>query len=1098
MIDVTKVYMKHGKILKVVHGKINRGNRGTNVIKVISPEPHDSVALIRFRLSNGRYTNSATMNQSSSELITQELYNEFEQAEHANEVLSESDINDIWNGRIYPIPTSVTYIISRLFSESAESLKSSIRFSHADGTITTGDLFELAVYPTITTEDMAEFEEGEELFDQLQDYYQGQVDALLDDYLKRDGSNAWKDAGVGVEPLNMNDNTIENVGLLHVINIQLLGKLLTDIDLDENDLINIRKLIGKENQEIDFTTSSKIKFNVDLDLVNNDVENIKELTASIINATTLNIGTFNITSLNVNDLTVNEILLDGVDLDTRIGESETEITKIKDGTTIVKKAEQDKEGNDIVDTYAKKDDLTTVYKASGSLTAAELVAGLLIDSNEGNVYNINEEFTTADDLFKEDDGLTFPAGTNVAVVKVGEIYKFDILTGMVDLSPYQEKTDTDLETTEKDIVPAINEVKSIADSKDVNLLEGVIVDGETLTIDGDKKVTIPVADDTGGSETDGLFTHEEKTKLAGVEDSADANVIEEVQVDGTPLTITEKSVNVDLSGKVDKVEGKELSDNNYDDTDKNKVDLIDITQAIDLDKATTKQLLTALAIEAPTSPAEGDIYYNTTEKKLFTYDGTGWMDSRDPEINVLYIHSSGVYVWHNNDLLNVTKHNDLDGRDEADAHPISSITGLAEALEQALQINIETVGYDSINEQPDVAEPDPDTLYIVDVEGTPTFFVWNSELEAWGDPVPINIDLTDYLKKDLSEETEKTGALHDLDKFFINDSNDTNNPKHILLSTLIAHLDIPSDVGDLTDNEDKLGDKNVQSDWEQVTDTEDDFIKNKPSNAVPTGVGETDGFMSHEDKAKLDGVEENANAYSLPVASATRGGVKADARSTETDTVEVKVGTDEKLYVPTYPIDTGEDNVLEGVKVNGVALNIDIDKNVDIPLVVPTGEGQKDGAMSHADKLKLDGVEAGAEVNVQSDWEQATDTEADFIKNKPDLDTKADINPSSQIKDANYTLDDGDEGTVILAGHTSDAVKITIPTHATHAFPKDTEIAIVKYDAGDVTIGTADGATLNGEAYTTTFALDDKYDSLALKKVADNEWIMIGSFEEVE
>ena len=42
-----------------------------------------------------------------------------------------------------------------------------------------------------------------------------------------------------------------------------------------------------------------------------------------------------------------------------------------------------------------------------------------------------------------------------------------------------------------------------------------------------------------------------------------------------------------------------------------------------------------------------------------------------------------------------------------------------------------------------------------------------------------------------------------------------------------------------------------------------------------------------------------------------------------------------------------------------------------------------DGLMSAEDKIKLDGIEEGAEVNVQSDW-NITDTSSDaYIKNKP-------------------------------------------------------------------------------------------------------------------
>lgn len=45
----------------------------------------------------------------------------------------------------------------------------------------------------------------------------------------------------------------------------------------------------------------------------------------------------------------------------------------------------------------------------------------------------------------------------------------------------------------------------------------------------------------------------------------------------------------------------------------------------------------------------------------------------------------------------------------------------------------------------------------------------------------------------------------------------------------------------------------------------------------------------------------------------------------------------------------------------------------------------RDGLMSALDWQKLDGIESGAEVNVQSDWNQSTNTADDYIKNKPTI-----------------------------------------------------------------------------------------------------------------
>lgn len=65
------------------------------------------------------------------------------------------------------------------------------------------------------------------------------------------------------------------------------------------------------------------------------------------------------------------------------------------------------------------------------------------------------------------------------------------------------------------------------------------------------------------------------------------------------------------------------------------------------------------------------------------------------------------------------------------------------------------------------------------------------------------------------------------------------------------------------------------------------------------------------------------------------------------------------------------------------------------------------GLMSSTDKTKLDGIASGAEVNVQSDWNQSTSTADDYIKNKPTIptdlsDLNNDMNVSDFPNDAGY------------------------------------------------------------------------------------------------
>ena len=50
---------------------------------------------------------------------------------------------------------------------------------------------------------------------------------------------------------------------------------------------------------------------------------------------------------------------------------------------------------------------------------------------------------------------------------------------------------------------------------------------------------------------------------------------------------------------------------------------------------------------------------------------------------------------------------------------------------------------------------------------------------------------------------------------------------------------------------------------------------------------------------------------------------------------------------------------------------------------ISAASGSSEGSMSSAHYTKLEGIAAGAEVNVQSDWNQSTTTADDYIKNKP-------------------------------------------------------------------------------------------------------------------
>ena len=103
------------------------------------------------------------------------------------------------------------------------------------------------------------------------------------------------------------------------------------------------------------------------------------------------------------------------------------------------------------------------------------------------------------------------------------------------------------------------------------------------------------------------------------------------------------------------------------------------------------------------------------------------------------------------------------------------------------------------------------------------------------------------------------------------------------------------------------------------------------------------------------------------------------------------------------------------------------------------------GLMSASDKEKLDGIQSGAEVNVQSNWTQTTTTADDYIKNKPTKlsDFTNDLNiPTYGLSINGHTV------SIVENGGTS---SVTVPDEDTKYTPAS---AAPKMD-GTATVGTS-------------------------------------------
>ncbi len=95
--------------------------------------------------------------------------------------------------------------------------------------------------------------------------------------------------------------------------------------------------------------------------------------------------------------------------------------------------------------------ISTAYKVKGSSTFANLPA--LSEAEEGNVYNLTEEFTTTAD-FVEGEGQKYPAGTNIVCIEESEgVFKWDVLPGFIDTDTFV--LNSDIETVTEDEIDAM-------------------------------------------------------------------------------------------------------------------------------------------------------------------------------------------------------------------------------------------------------------------------------------------------------------------------------------------------------------------------------------------------------------------------------------------------------------------------------------------------------------------------------------------------------------------------------------------------------------------------------------------------------------------
>lgn len=192
---------------------------------------------------------------------------------------------------------------------------------------------------------------------------------------------------------------------------------------------------------------------------------------------------------------------------------------------------------------------------------------------------------------------------------------------------------------------------------------------------------------------------------------------------------------------------------------------------------------------------------------------------------------------------------------------------------------------------------------------------------------------------------------------------------------------------------------NVQSDWNVNDESSDAFIRNRPNLAV---------FVTHDELgARLDTKQDvltagrNITIENNVISASADPQVQADWAQNDSSAVDYIKNRPQNLvqdpdYVHTDNNFTNADKTkLAGIEA-GAEVNVKPDwdaaagsdseiLNKPQNLVQDADYHHTDNNFTTAEKNKLAGIEAGAEVNVQSDWSENDSSEDSYIRNRPDL-----------------------------------------------------------------------------------------------------------------
>ena len=542
------------------------------------------------------------------------------------------------------------------------------------------------------------------------------------------------------------------------------------------------------------------------------------------------------------------------------------------------------------------DHVSSAYIFKGSCTFANLPTADTPTLEVGHVYNVTDSFTL--------DGNTYPAGTDVAWVVENSVGKWNALGGKTfddsgviksvnGISPAEGShaiTIPNATTTDAGLMTATDKTKlnGVAEGAQVNVIETVKVDNVALTPDANKAVNID------------LSGKAEKSEMA----------IEAVTGDSTKKTITLKTglsqdvvvAHQDISGKVDKVDGKGLSTNDYTTAEKNKLEGVEagaeVNQNAFSNVTVGETTIAAGAKEDTITFVAGTNITLTPDatNKTITITGPN-ADSFNSKADKVVNATSGNFAGLNNEG-NLT-----DSQYNAASFATAAQGALADTAVQDVKVQIGT------GTAATIVSNKTATLTVAEGTTNGTIAVAGTDVAVHGLGSAAYTESTAYA-------TSAQGAKAD---------------------TAVQGVKLAGAENALALDANKVA---------------------TIPNAVGTGEGATNGLMTAADKAKLDGFE-NASNYKTkqdPITDSGTGYVSAVIQNADGVISVTKTALPSQT---TYTLD-GSGTTVTLTPSSGSATNY------TIPDVVAStsGSGGSAGVMTAAQAEKLAGIAEGAQVNV--------------------------------------------------------------------------------------------------------------------------------------